>query len=102
MLLSNLKRPIDAKAKLHTYLQLSQDDMVAIELYAKILYELEDYEGSFFNFNRVMMHSPENIDAHYLSGMCLSYLGDISGANNKFKDVLDIDLYYHQAYFEIL
>ena len=101
MLLGNLKRHDDAKAKLHSYLELRQDDMVAIELYAKILYKLQDYEGALFNFSRVTMDSPDNIDAHYFSGMCLSYLGDIQGANKKFKDVLDIDLYYHQAYFEI-
>ena len=101
ILLNNLKMFTESKSRLADYIDLWPDDMIAIELYANILYKLEDFEGALFNFNRIIMNDPENIDAHYYSGKCLINLGDIDGANKKFKDVLKIDLYYYQAYFEI-
>ena len=97
----NLNKYIDAALLLEKYLSLWPDDIVAIELYANILYSLSDFEGALFNYSRVVMNNHNNIDAHYFMGKCLINIGDTKSSNKKFKDVLELDLYYHQAYFEI-
>ncbi len=88
-----------ARARLEAALQHEPDNVELQQAYARLLVDLEDFEGARAQYRSLLKRQPDNGQVVYSLALLALEAGDLKEARTRFKKLVALDFQTQQAYY---